>query len=126
MNNEKVTSLVEFMKMRVNPENFVRAYNKYSKTKIELSEKLRKVKTMKVTKLIYEIVCDLNNDYKKKMEKGSGKGKKKGGAELFTFTNNDNLFYLRNVNQPITDTSIMNDMSWKSFTPQLINTYSRM
>jgi hypothetical protein len=122
MNREKVKSIDDFMKMRVNPVNFVNAYNTFSKKQIRLSERLKKVKQMKVTKLIYEIVCDLNKDYKT----NSSSKKKKGGAELFTFTDNDNLFYLRNLNPPVTDTSLMNDMSYKQFTPQIVNTYSRM
>jgi hypothetical protein len=122
MNNKKVKSVVEFMNMYVNPVKFVNAYNAYSKKKIHLSEKLKKVDKMRVTKLIYEIVCDLNKDYKNKRKEH----KKKGGAELFTFTDNDNLFYLRNVNPPLTNTNILNDMTAKVFTPQLINTYSRL
>ena len=122
MNREKVKSIDDFMKMRVNPVSFVNAYNNFSKKKIRLSERLKKVKQMRITKLIYEIVCDLNKDY----NKIGSKSPKKGGAEIFTFTDNDNLFYLRNVNPPATDTSLLNDMSFKQFTPQLVNTYSRM
>ncbi len=121
MDNKKIKSVVEFMNMRVNPVKFVKAYNTYSKKKINLSDKLKKVDKMRVTKLIYEIVCDLNKDYKNRR-----RDKKRGGAELFTFTDNDNLFYLRNVNPPLTNTNILNDMSAKVFTPQLINTYSRI
>lgn len=120
MKEDKVKNVVDFMNMRVNPVDFVNAYNKYGNKQVQLSDRLRKTKQMKVTKLILEIAKELNKEFKEQMQS------KKGGAELFNFTNNDNMFYFRDLNPPATNTSLMNDYKFTGFTTPVINTYNRI